>query len=629
MKTENILSRVRSGRIRQLAISGVSVFAAALCVIFFSPAEFSAFGYYSIVALLVVNAVLALFQYQQVIRPVESMLVHLADISVRLGAEDQRPFERLPSAKNPAFDCLASGVDGLVESLLERIEELRKVASGHEAMLMSVPIAILVVTREGTVAKILNANGLDKALDGLRLGEKPRPEFWGEANATTLMGNLRKAFANNDAVAFDLAVESAGGRERETYQVTFRRLNDMSAMMTVLRAAVLSSAPERKAESAPATATQKRAALRRMAASIAHDGKNVFAALSNLVSINRESTDPGVRNQIPIAEDAIRRGTVLMTELTTLAGEMHFDLKCRPAADFSTLILETPALKALLPRNVEFLTSVSTKPMPEIDLDADQMWKVASNLVKNAVEAMGGNNGRIWVKVEPCTLTEETARSFRHTGVLRKGAGILVTFTDDGPGIAEDMLDRIFDPYVSIKGNGRGIGLATVMTIVDAHGGGLGVKSSPGYGTTFYLYLPASRNTAEELKLIHEIAPNGEILLIDDDPTILHTTSLVLRSLKIAAHPASNEEDAIAKLRSLRGRTKAVLVDGNIGCVSSAGLVQRIHGEFPGLPVIIVSGSPKETIDDRFAGVPYDRFLSKPYSVAELSAALNDVTPQA
>jgi len=635
MISDLFLRRMQRGRIRQLSISAVSLILAGLCVAIFSAAELGGFSYYTIIILLVINSVLALLQFQQVIRPIEALLEHIASINARIDANDYRPPEQLSTGEGDAFGCVAASIDTMVEKLTTRINSLNDASATQDDMLMSMPYAIFILTREGTVAKLLNANGLGNTLRGFRIGEKPREDFWGRDNIQAMQTALNRANASSETIWCDMMVKRLDGRGEEIFRTTFRRLNGMSVMMTLLNAtdrkdigAPAEAAKPAQPEAKPSEdAAQTRAMLKRMAASIAHDGKNILAALNNLVIINRESTDPNVREQIPLAEDTIRKGTMLMQELATYAGEMRLNLQCQaPAGAFSKLLTES-AIKAILPSTVRFQSVISEKPMPEIDLDSDQMWKVIFNLVKNAIEAMNGVEGRITVKVEPYQMSDEAARDFHHAGILRKGPGVLVSVVDDGPGISEEMIGRIFEPYFSDKGEGRGIGLATAMTIIDAHGAAISVKSSKGSGTTFSIYLPASRNTAEELKAIREIAPNGELLLVDDDPTILHTTSLVLRALKIAAHPASSEEDALAKLRSLRGRIRLALIDGNIGCVCSSSLVRHIHNEFPQLPVIIVSGSPKETIDSRFSGVPYSKFLAKPYSVTDLSAAIDEVAP--
>jgi len=617
-----LVRRMHKARTRQWTIAFTSVLLTALGGIFLSPSEIGAFAYYSIIALMLLNATIALRQGALVIFPIETLLRKIRRIE-RDVDNGRLDLAHLSVQSDDAFACLTAGIDNLVTKLAERARSTSERALLSAAMIQATPFTIFTVAKNGQVYTILrDMYGLVQPLN-LNVGMSPSAETWGKDNADRFLREVANSFDSNDFRWFDLDIGAHHLRG------CVKRINDLTALVELGDLSAIDRAVTATAGiTSESDFTHRQNMLKRFAASVAHDGKNVFAVLKNLVELNNNSSDPAVREQTRIAEDAIRRGTDLMSELTTFAGETRLHLVCTPAVEGLGAILDNLTIKALLPENVEVIKNISDKKMPEIDLDADQAWKVGFNLIKNAVEAMNGHAGRIWVKVEPCLMTEDVARSFRHSGTLPNGKGVLVTVTDDGPGIPAEMLDHVFDPYYSSKGKGRGIGLATVMTIIDAHSGGLGVKSSHGYGTTFYIYLPASRNTAEEIRLINEVAPNGEILLVDDDPTILHTTSLVLRALKIAAHPAANEDDALTKLRTLRTRLKAVLVDASLQCISSAGLVRRIHDDFPKLPVIVVSGSPKEVIDERFAGVPYDRFLGKPYSVAELSSALADIAPK-
>jgi len=630
MNSDYFMRRMRSGRYRQLIISTCSICAAGLFISCFSPVQVGGFAYYTIVFLLVINSVLALLQFQQVIRPIEELLIHLCDIAGRVQANDLKHVERISTSGNDAFGCLAAGMDGVIESLIGSINTAQETANSLEEMLTALPVSLLVLTTDGKVAKIFNANGMGEAFRGFRVGEAPLEAYWGAENGKLLDQAIQSSRSKTEATWCDLTVSKLEGFGNLRFRVAVNRLNGLSALMTVVNMSdsKFTLQAERQSEQQANADNHHRAAMRHMAASIAHDGKNIFAALGNLIAANRTSSDANVREQVSVAEDTIHRGNELMRELAAFAGETHLKLACVPAADASRAVIETPAIQALIPENIRLVSHISDRKMPEVDIDTEQAWRVASNLIKNAVEAMKDAGGTIQTNVEPFTMTEEEALGFRHNGSLRMGEGVLITFADDGPGIPDSQLERLFEPYYSSKGEGRGIGLATVMTIVDAHSGAIRVRSSAGSGTTFCIFLPASRNSPEEIARMKEIAPNGEVLLVDDDQTILHTTGLVLRSLKMACHPAANGNDALARLRSLRSRIRAVLLDANIGGSCSAGLVRKIRDEFPKTPVIIVSGSPRETIESQFADVAYDRFLSKPYSITELSQALDEVAPR-
>jgi len=616
-----LVRRMHRARVRQWTIAATSVMLASFGAAFLTPIEIGSFAYYTLLGLMLLNATIAVRQCIHVIFPIETLLrsLHRAEHDIDNG---ELCFKHFSIHANDAFSTLTAGMDNLIAKLSEKARVANEEASLNAAMLQAVPFTICTVSSSGTVYSIIkNEYDIVSLLD-LKVGTGPSKESFGESNMAKYLESISNSFKNDGYQWFDLEVDTHHLRG------CVKRLNKMtSIVMFGVLPAIDQNVKDMTGTSSESDFTHRQNALKRFAASVAHDGNNIFCVLKHIQKLNQKSNDPVVREQATIAEDAIRRGMNLMTELSAFAGETQLNLKCMSAKESALAILEAPSLKALLPDNVKLMVSISDETMPEIDIDTDQMWKVASNLIKNSVEAMNGNEGRIWVNVEPCQLSEDAARSFRHSSTLCTGSGILVTVIDDGPGIPDAMFEHMFEPFVSSKDETRGIGLATVLTIIDAHCGAISVKSSPGYGTTFYIFLPASRNTPTELKLIQEIAPNGEILLVDDDPTILHTTKLVLKSLQIAAHPASTESDALAKIRVLRNRLRAVLVDANIGCSSSANLVRTINATIPSLPIILVSGAPQETIARRFSGVHYDSFLSKPYAVSELFKTLSDVAP--
>lgn len=614
-----LIRRMRRARLRQWAIAVGSVSAAAFGVAFLSPDSIGTFSYYTLSALLLLNATIALRQGMHVLFPIETLLWKIRRIEHAVDANKLDP-GHFSIHSDDAFACLTAGIDALVSKLTEKLRAANERALLDDAMLQAFPFTSFTVSRAGKVYSVIRDEYDLVPLLGIEVGRGPTRDAWGEANAARFLHEVRKSFDGDAFRWFDLEVGA------HHLRCSAKRLNDMTALVVLGDLPSIDKIVENmNGASSESDFSHRQNALKRFAASLAHDGRNVFAALGNLVEANKSSTDPAVREQVPLAEDSIRRGTKLMTELMQYAGETRYRLRTVPAAEACRELCSSPTLLATVPNNVTLLTDVSDKPMPQIDIDSDQLWKVLFNFVKNAVEAFGRSDGRIWLTAAPFEMTNEQSRTFRASCRPAVGSGVLLTVSDDGPGINPALLSRIFDPYVSSKGNGRGLGLATAFSVIDAHNGAVRVNSTERLGTSFEIFLPASRHSEEELQAIHEIAPNGEILLVDDDPVILRTTRLVLQSLKIAAHPASNEADALRKLRTLGTRLRAVLADADLGGTTSANLIRRIRETNPDLPVILTSGGDEDAVRGSFDGVPYDRFVAKPYTVEELASALGKV----
>ena len=169
------------------------------------------------------------------------------------------------------------------------------------------------------------------------------------------------------------------------------------------------------------------------------------------------------------------------------------------------------------------------------------------------------------------------------------------------------------------------MGLATVRTIVEAHLGGINVTSDYGRGTTFRIFLPASRlpkaaAPAEAPKA--PVALTGDILVVDNDETLLKTTSILLKAMKLGVYVAKTRREALSVTRRHAKELRAILLDAHLGGIDTVRLLGAFRIGAPGVPVMVVSGSAEEELQQLFKAHPYDAFLAKPYTMAELKAAL-------
>ncbi len=241
--------------------------------------------------------------------------------------------------------------------------------------------------------------------------------------------------------------------------------------------------------------------------------------------------------------DAVRRGSSMMHELMTFAGESRMTLmRANPK-----MVLEDA--RQLVSRVVGDRVAVAFDvrgDVPDVDVDLNQFWKVFFNIVKNAGEAMGGNAGHVTLAVVPFRMTKEAASAFISEHPLPEGDGVLFRITDDGPGIPERIRSRIFDPYVSSKSLGRGLGLTTVRATA--------ARRWPSCGAT----------------------PRGS------------------------------------------GRSSSTRTSGRSTRSAYWGAF-RLGA--PHVPVILASGSAREAVEQMFRAHPYDVFLQKPYTLAELKGA--------
>lgn len=232
-----------------------------------------------------------------------------------------------------------------------------------------------------------------------------------------------------------------------------------------------------------------------LAGGIAHDFNNILTTILGnidlaLQEIPRDST---ARADLATAIVATRRAADLAQQMLAYSGKGHFVIETLNVAE--EIQTTTHMLRSSLPRNAELHIHVPPTRLL-IHADPSQFRQVLLNLVLNAAEALDQQPGTIHITaglVQSATL--ETSR-LRPQTPLAPGPYVMVEVADTGSGIQPECLDKIFDPFFSTKFTGRGLGLAAVLGIMRGHKGALHVTSTPGQGTTFRAYFPASQKLA-------------------------------------------------------------------------------------------------------------------------------------
>ena len=198
----------------------------------------------------------------------------------------------------------------------------------------------------------------------------------------------------------------------------------------------------------------------------------------------------------------------------------------------------------------------------------------------------------------------------------------------------------MFEPFFSTKSVGRGLGLATVFGIVDAHNGGIAISSEVGKGTSFRVWLPAVAD--QPPALADESMPGPQetathdgvaavpaaallppcVMLIEDDRAIVKATPVLLRSLNVKVFAATSKREALALFRKNADAVSVVLLDAQIGKLDNVRLLNVMHMRKPDLKTIIISGYNEDRVSRMFASESYDCFLKKPYTREELKETL-------
>ena len=359
-----------------------------------------------------------------------------------------------------------------------------------------------------------------------------------------------------------------------------------------------------------------------LAGGIAHDFNNILTGIMGNISLARMFTDaPEKLGQLlDHAEQASRRAADLVSQLLTFAkggAPVKKPLSVRPLVDES-LSLALPGSK------VRAVVDIPDS-LPEIEADAGQLIQVFNNIIVNAVQAMP-DGGTVTVSA----ATVELADRNRHA--LPGAEYVTLEFTDQGTGINERDLKRIFDPYFTTKPKGTGIGLSSAHSIVKKHGGHIDVRSTPGKGTSFTIYIPSAQETDPEKRGAQgaEALParrGGSILVMDDESMVREIAAGMLSYLGYQVTTCATGEEAIALYQAAKEANhpfSAAIMDLTVpGAMGGKEAARQILEFDPSARLIVSSGYSNDPIVAQYASHGFRAALTKPYVSGELQHILS------
>jgi len=367
--------------------------------------------------------------------------------------------------------------------------------------------------------------------------------------------------------------------------------------------------------------SQKLQSLGVLAGGIAHDFNNILTGVLGNISLARTLTEPNSKlaRRLEEAEKATQRAGDLTQQLLTFSrgGE-----PVKKSANIKQLAIDSVSF-VLRGSNVRCDFSLPDDLWP-VEVDAGQMNQVFNNLIINADQAMP-EGGIIRVLAENMLIGQEKQP------ILPEGRYVKISVRDQGSGIPEANLGKIFDPYFTTKAKGNGLGLATVYSIINKHGGLITVESQVGVGTAFHFFLPAAELDPDDKE--HENRPpasgKGKILIMDDEEIIQEVAGEILRHLGYKVEFCNEGSEAIAKYK-LAAKTgepyDAVLLDltipGGMGGKETMKLLLEIDPEAKG---IVSSGYSSDPILSHYGEFGFCGVVLKPYAIGEISKTMHEV----
>ena len=512
--------------------------------------------------------------------------------------------------------------DNVIVDITERKaaeESLRRSEEQLSSVVTSSPIILFAIDRHGTI-RLSRGKGLESL--NLRPDETVgRSVFEMYADHYEIIEDVKRALGGE---SFTTTAEVSGKIFETRYSPL---LNDKGELDGTIGVAV--DITENVKLQKQLYKTQKLESIGTLAGGIAHDYNNLLAVIIGHASIHLRDTSLPDRLLESLRDimNAAERGSSLSHQLLAYA---RGGLQKPAPTDINRLIHR---VMEILQRTTEpgiELKLTLAESLPPIMADPTQIEQVIMNLCVNAIQA-STSPGRIHIKTflrEPSAVEATSGDSDSAKAVDE----VALIVEDNGCGMTEEVLGRIFEPFYSTKQDtmSRGMGLSATLGIVESHKGRIGVESKAGEGTRVTVYLPVAREgiaTADAVDPHRHAAPmrgSETILVADDDPSVVRTVEMILSSLGYPVMAYNNIDDLLAMLDTNAEDVDLVLLDVNMPKYTTEEAYAEIRKRCPHCRILLASGFDRPDPVDRLMKQGASGFMPKPFTMLSLSTAIRN-----
>lgn len=385
--------------------------------------------------------------------------------------------------------------------------------------------------------------------------------------------------------------------------------------------------------------SQKMEAIGRLAGGVAHDFNNLLTGIMGNINLAELDAQDDTQYYLSNAVSAVKRATRVVNQLLTFSRRSRPELSAVNPAD---IIAEaTDMLRQTIDRRI-FLTTMFGEENLLIYADPAQFYQIIMNLCINARDAISGllegradlprewNESEYNISIE-LSKTKINENYCRRNREATPGDYVLLRVSDNGTGIGEKNLSRIFEPFYTTKdpGKGTGLGLPTVFGIVKSHGGWIGVESKLGKGTTFMVYFPQYLGVVEEDE-VHDSPieiPQGHetILLIDDEVLIRELGQTIFEKYGYKVLLAEDGKKGIDLYKKEKNNIDLVILDQTMPHLSGLEVLQEIRSVSWDTKVLMTSGYPEQEDFKKHERLKSSGFIAKPFDMFELLSRVREV----
>ena len=527
-----------------------------------------------------------------------------------------------------------TGVVGGVIEITELKEAEKKAHDAHlfsENLLQTTNAMVLVMDKDGTVKRI---NPKVEDLTGYSAQELighnwfellvPRviyPGVWEDFNSLMKLGI---------PMSFDNPIITKHGEER-VISWSNSIMEESGIDTTDILSVGIDITERKQAEedknrlSKQLLQAQKMESIGNLAGGIAHDFNNILSVIIGYseLALIKSAAEPNSNHELQEILAAGHRAKELVTQILTIARKTDEEIKPIRIDTIAKEVLKF--IRSSIPVTIDIQRSITSNSL--IMANATQIHQVIMNLCTNAAQAMEDTGGILTVEVEDLTI--DTSSPLSQEG-LPPGKYVQVRVADTGVGISPHILDSIFEPYFTTKepGEGTGIGLALVHSIVESYKGRIFVESKLGEGTTFTIYLPISkqqRPSRDEYVPEEMPAGNEKILIIDDEEAIAKMYSETLERLGYHTTITTSSLEALELFGAAPDDYDLVITDLTMPKLTGDRLAVEVLETKPDIGIILCSGYGMKIPKERVAELGISALAVKPFVKGELAKLVRQV----
>lgn len=368
---------------------------------------------------------------------------------------------------------------------------------------------------------------------------------------------------------------------------------------------------------------QKMESIGRLAGGIAHDFNNILTGMmgfAELLKMKYEDLSTKEGKAAEVILNGVERASTLTRQLLGFARGGKYEPKPR---DLNEVVKDAIKMsEKIFEKNILVRLEFAEK-LAAIEADKNQLDQMLTNLIINAKDAMP-NGGELTFSTENIHLDEKSAKNLPG---LKPGNFVTLCITDTGIGMTPQVKDHIFEPFFTTKGDGEGtgLGLATVYSIIKNHNGHIDVASSPGKGTSFTVYFPASaKEIKKEEKKDEPIRGEETILVVDDEEGVRDSASTALKNLGYKVLTACDGIEALKIYKENKGKVDLVLLDMVMPNMAGRETFLELKKVDPQVKVLLFSGYSQNGKATEVLNKGALGFIQKPYKLRELAEIISE-----